>query len=74
MLFCPSVQGLEVGELVVGKTVTKRRVFLGGLSPDTAYRVYVWGLTQEGQGEEYYIDTRTAEHTSGKQRQSPYKG
>ncbi|XP_046363431.1 neuroglian-like isoform X4 [Haliotis rufescens] len=58
------IQGLEVGELVVGKTVTKRRVFLGGLSPDTAYRVYVWGLTQEGQGEEYYIDTRTAEHTS----------
>ncbi|XP_067683100.1 neuroglian-like isoform X2 [Haliotis asinina] len=58
------IQGLEIGELEVSKTVTKRRVFLGNLTPDTAYRVYVWGLTQEGQGEEYYIDVRTAEHTS----------
>ncbi|XP_067676382.1 neuronal cell adhesion molecule-like [Haliotis asinina] len=58
------VQGLEFGDLEISEIVAERRMCLGGLTPNTAYRVYVWGMTQVGQGEEFFTDIRTAEETS----------
>ncbi|XP_046565244.1 protein sidekick-2-like [Haliotis rubra] len=57
------VQGLHYGDLEISEIIAERRMLLGGLTPDTYYRVYVWGLTRVGRGEEYYTDIRTAEET-----------
>ncbi|XP_046565233.1 low-density lipoprotein receptor-related protein 4-like [Haliotis rubra] len=58
-------EGLEFGDLEISEIVTERRMWLGGLTPDTVYRVYVWGMTRVGRGEEFFIDIRTAEETPG---------
>ncbi|XP_071114817.1 neuroglian-like [Haliotis cracherodii] len=58
------IDGLEFGDLEISEIVTKRRMFLGGLTPDTMYRVHVWGLTKEGRGKDFFLETRTAEDTS----------
>ena len=38
----------------------RSRAYLGGLTESREYRVYVWAMTKAGQGEEYYIDAKTA--------------
>ena len=58
-----SVNGLSIGKIENVQDFDdpeRSRAYLGGLTESREYRVYVWAMTKAGQGEEYYIDAKTA--------------
>ena len=64
ILYCVFlVNGLEIGDIQKVEQFDdpeRSRAYLGGLTESREYRIYVWALTKAGQGEEYYIDAKTA--------------
>ncbi|XP_041349056.1 neuroglian-like isoform X2 [Gigantopelta aegis] len=58
------IEGFRLGDSEIAEQIDDpktRRIFLGGLEEDSTYRVFVYGLTKQGNGEPYYIDVRTAD-------------
>ncbi|CAH1783792.1 unnamed protein product [Owenia fusiformis] len=58
------IKGLNLDVLqerppIMNASATEGR--LNGLQASTDYRVYLWGITQKGRGEEYFMDLRTSD-------------